>query len=161
MHDEICHEGYVSGVGHFVDYYGSEALDASLLLLPLLGFLPVQDERIAHTIDAIEKDLVIDGFVHRKTPQQHSPEGAFLACTCWLADCQWMQGRPEAARKTFDRVLAVSNDLGLLAEEYDVNAKRFTGNFPQALSHVALLRTALRFSGDATERGNGRLNPTE
>lgn len=156
MHDEICHEGYVAGLGHFVDYYGSEVLDASLLLLPLLGFLPVEDERIARTIDAIEKHLVVDGLVHRKKPQQHNPEGAFLACSCWLADCQLMQGRREAARATFERVLAVSNDLGLLPEEYDVRAKHFTGNFPQALSHVALIRTALRFTGKVTERGNER-----
>jgi len=157
MHDEICHEGYVAGLGHFVEYFGGDSLDASLLLLPLLGFLPVSDERIARTIDAIEKHLVVDGLVHRKKPRQQSPEGAFLACSCWLADCQLMQGRKQAARRTFERVLAVSNDLGLLAEEYDVGAKRFTGNFPQALSHVALLRTALRFSGNASERGLGRL----
>lgn len=155
IHDEICHEGYISGLGHFVDYFGSESLDASLLLLPLLGFLPVEDERIAGTIDAIEKHLVVDGLVHRKMPQPHNPEGAFLACSCWLADCQLMQGRREAARKTFERVLAVRNDLGLLAEEYDVDAKRFTGNFPQTLSHVAVLRTALRFAGVVTERGGG------
>jgi GH15 family glucan-1,4-alpha-glucosidase len=153
MHDEICHEGYVSGLGHFVEYFGGESLDASLLLLPLLGFLPVDDERIARTIEAIERNLVIDGLVHRKKPQSQSPEGAFLACSCWLADCQLMQGRREAARKTFERVLAVSNDLGLFAEEYDVRARRFTGNFPQALSHLAIVRTALRFSGAVTERG--------
>ena len=154
MHEEICHEGYVSGLGHFVEYFGSETLDASLLLLPLLGFLPVEDERIAGTIRAIEKELVIDGLVHRKKPQPHNPDGAFLACSCWLADCQWMQGRREAARKTFERVLAISNDLGLLAEEYDARAKRFTGNFPQALSHLAVVRTALRLSGGVTERGS-------
>lgn len=158
MHDEICQEGYVAGLGHFVEYFGGESLDASLLLLPLLGFLPIEDERIARTIDAIEKHLVVDGLVHRKKPQQQNPEGAFLACSCWLADCQLMQGRREAARKTFERVLAVSNDLGLFAEEYDVNAKRFTGNFPQALSHVAVVRTALRFSGAVSERGSGRPN---
>ena len=153
MHDEICHEGYVPGLRHFVDYYGDDALDASLLLLPLLGFLPVEDERISQTIDAIERELVVDGLVHRKKPKQDRPEGAFLACTFWLADCQWMQGRHEAARGSFERAIAVANDLGLLAEEYDVRAKRFTGNFPQALSHVTLVRTALRLSGVVTERG--------
>jgi GH15 family glucan-1,4-alpha-glucosidase len=106
IHDEICREGYVSGLGHFVEYFGSESLDASLLLLPLIGFLPVHDERIARAIDAIERHLVVDGLVHRKKPQQHSPEGAFLACSCWLADCLLMQGRREVARKTFERVIA-------------------------------------------------------
>lgn len=158
MHQEICHEGFVSGLGHFVEYYGSETLDASLLLLPLLGFLPVDDDRIVGTILAIENELVVDGLVHRKKPQPHSPEGAFMACSCWLADCQWMQGRRGAARKTFERVLAVRNDLGLLAEEYDVRAKRFTGNFPQALSHLAVVRTALRLSGAVTERGSVHLD---
>lgn len=153
MHDEICHEGYVPGLGHFVEYYGGDSLDASLLLLPLLGFLPVDDERISRTIDAIERELVVDGLVHRKKPKQPDPEGAFLACTFWLADCQWMQGRHEAAHKSFEHALAVANDLGLLSEEYDVRAKRFTGNFPQTLSHLALVRTALRLSGVVTERG--------
>jgi GH15 family glucan-1,4-alpha-glucosidase len=161
MHDEICHEGYVPGLGHFVGYYGGESLDAALLLLPLLGFLPIDDERVSRTIEAIERDLVVDGLVHRKKPRAETPEGAFLACTCWLADCQWIQGRREAARKSFERVLAVANDLGLLAEEYDVNAKRFTGNFPQALSHLALVRTALRFSGVVTERGEARVDQTD
>lgn len=160
MHAEICREGYDAGLGTFVEYYGAESLDASLLLLPLLGFLPVNDERIVRTVEAIERELVVDGLVHRMPPHQANPEGAFLACTCWLADCQWMLGRREAARKSFERVLAVRNDLGLLAEEYDVRAKRFAGNFPQALSHVALIRTALRFSGAVTERGDVRSSPS-
>jgi GH15 family glucan-1,4-alpha-glucosidase len=156
MHGEICREGYDLGLGRFVDYYGGLALDASLLLLPLLGFLPVDDERISRTIEAIERELVVDSLVHRKEPSQSPPEGAFLACSCWLADCQLMQGRRDAARQTIERVLAVSNDLGLLAEEYDLETRRFAGNFPQALSHLALVRTALRFSGVVTERGDTR-----
>jgi GH15 family glucan-1,4-alpha-glucosidase len=156
VHAEICREGYDAGLGTFVEYYGAESLDGSLLLLPLLGFLPVNDDRIVRTIEAIERELVVDGLVHRTAPHRPNPEGAFLACTCWLADCQWMLGRRDAARKSFERVLAVRNDLGLLAEEYDVKAKRLAGNFPQALSHVAFIRTALRFSGAVTGRGDVR-----
>jgi GH15 family glucan-1,4-alpha-glucosidase len=155
MHDEICREGYDAGLGTFVEYYGAESLDASLLLLPLVGFLPVGDDRISRTIDAIERELNVDGLVHRRRPPHQPQQGAFLACSCWLAECRLLQGRREAARKTFERVLAVANDLGLLAEEYDIGAKRLAGNFPQALSHVALVRTALRFSAATTERGQG------
>jgi GH15 family glucan-1,4-alpha-glucosidase len=160
MHGEICREGYDAGLGRFVEYYGGQTLDASLLLLPLLGFLPIEDERVSHTIETIERELVVDGLVHRRDPHQPHPEGAFLACTCWLADCQIMQGRRDAARKSIERVLATANDLGLLAEEYDVRARRFAGNFPQALSHLALVRTALRFSGAVTERGKAQTNPS-
>jgi GH15 family glucan-1,4-alpha-glucosidase len=153
MHDEICREGYDRSLGTFVEYYGAETLDASLLLLPLVGFLPVDDERISRTIDAVERELGADGLIHRRRPPHQMLQGAFLACNCWLADCRMMQGRREAARKSFERVLAVANDLGLLAEEYDVRAKRLAGNFPQALSHLAVVRTALRFSDRITERG--------
>jgi len=156
MHDEICREGYDRGLGTFVEYYGAESLDASLLLLPLVGFLPIEDDRISHTIDAIERELAVDGLIHRRHPLHQLQQGAFLACNCWLAECRMMQGRREAARKVFERVLAVANGLGLLAEEYDVRAKRLAGNFPQALSHVALVRTALRFSAPITERGEGQ-----
>jgi GH15 family glucan-1,4-alpha-glucosidase len=156
MHDEICSEGYDGGLGTFVEYYGAESLDASLLLLPLVGFLPVDDDRISRTIDAVERELTVDGLVHRRRPHHQTPQSAFLACDCWLADCRLLQGRREAARKIFERVLAVANDLGLLAEEYDARTKRLAGNFPQALSHLALVRTALRFSGSITERGDSR-----
>ncbi len=154
MHGEICREGYDPALGVFLECYGGDSVDASLLLLPLLGFLPVDDERISRTIDAIEGELVVDGLVHRRNPRGQHAEGAFLACTCWLADCQLLQGRREDARKSFERVLSVRNDLGLLAEEYDIRTKRLTGNFPQALSHLALVRTALRFSGAVIERGD-------
>jgi GH15 family glucan-1,4-alpha-glucosidase len=153
MHREICREGYDDGLGRFVEYYGGQTIDASLLLLPLLGFLPVSDERISRTVASVERELVMDGLVHRRISHGSEPEGAFLACTCWLADCQMLQGRREAARKSIERVLAVANDLGLLSEEYDIKGSRLTGNFPQALSHLAIVRSALRFSGMATERG--------
>jgi len=120
----------------------------------LLGFLPVSDKRISRTIDAVERELVTDGLVHRRVARGAEPEGAFLACTCWLADCQMLQGRRDAARGSIERVLAAANDLGLLAEEYDVKGMRLTGNFPQALSHLAVVRSALRFSGAVTERGH-------
>ncbi|HEY7247056.1 MAG TPA: glycoside hydrolase family 15 protein [Xanthobacteraceae bacterium] len=156
MHAEICREGYDAGLGRFVEYYGGEKLDASLLLLPLIGFLPINDERIARTIAAVERELMDDGLVYRWRPSDHGDsEGAFLACTCWLADCQHLQGRRDTARRTFERLLLIANDLGLLAEEYDVRARHLCGNFPQGLSHVALVNTALRLCGSVTERGGG------
>jgi GH15 family glucan-1,4-alpha-glucosidase len=155
MHEEICREGFDAGLGTFVASYGSQELDASLLLLPLVGFLPADDERITSTIAAIERDLLADGLVRRGRAYGDNPEGAFLACSCWLADCQAMQGRHEAARKTFDRVLSVRNDLGLLAEEYNVKAHHLSGNFPQALSHLALVQTALGLCGPVIGRGGG------
>ncbi len=153
MHAEICRDGYDAGLGTFVDYFGGQELDASLLLLPLKGFLPIDDERISRTIAAIERDLVEDGLVRRWKPRGPNPEGTFLACSCWLADCQLMQGRRDAARNTFERVLSVRNDLGLLAEEYNVPGRHLAGNFPQALSHLALIQTALHLSGSALSRG--------
>lgn len=153
MHAEICRDGYDAGLGIFVDYFGGQELDASLLLLPLVGFLPVEDERIARTIAAVERDLVEEGLVRRRKARGPEPEGTFLACSCWLADCQLMQGRREAARETFDRVLSVRNDLGLLAEEYNVPSRHLAGNFPQALSHLALVQTALHLSGPVLRRG--------
>lgn len=156
MRDEICREGFDAGLGVFVSYYGSPELDASLLLLPLVGFLGVKDERISSTIAAIERDLVEDGFVRRWRSRGENSEGAFLACTCWLAECQAMQGRLKTARETFERVLSARNDLGLLAEEYDVRARHLSGNFPQALSHLALVGTALSLCGSVVRRGAGQ-----
>lgn len=153
MHAEICQEGYDAGLGTFVSYYGGHELDASLLLIPLVGFLPAKDERVARTIAAIERDLVEAGLVRRKRPQGPNSEGTFLACTCWLADCQNMQGRREAAHATFERLLSVRNDLGLLSEEYNVPGRHLAGNFPQALSHLALVQTALSLSGSVLMRG--------
>jgi GH15 family glucan-1,4-alpha-glucosidase len=154
VHEDICREGYDQGLGTFVNYYGCQELDASLLLLPLIGFLPANDERMARTIAAIERDLVEDGLVRRWRPDGGTAEATFLACTCWLAECQAMQGRHEAARKTFERLLAVQNDLGLLAEEYDTRSKCQAGNFPQALSHLALVQTALSLCGPVMTRGS-------
>jgi GH15 family glucan-1,4-alpha-glucosidase len=154
MHREICEEGYNRGLKTFVSYYGAHQIDASLLLLPIVGFLPIDDPRVTGTIDAIERQLVEDGLVRRWKDPGDDAEGSFLACSCWLADCLMMQGRRHAARAMLERVLSVRNDLGLLAEEYDVRARRLAGNFPQALSHLAVVDTALHLSGPALRRGN-------
>ncbi len=143
-----------SARGHFVQSYGDSALDASLLLLAPIGFLPASDARIRNTIAAIERELMVDGLVLRMPPSQ-SQEGAFLACTCWLADCYSMMGEKDRARALLARVLAVSNDLGLLAEEYDTSAKRLCGNFPQALTHLAVVNTALGLAGPVLQRAGG------
>jgi GH15 family glucan-1,4-alpha-glucosidase len=154
MHQEICREGFDQGLGTFVSHYGSQSLDASLLLLPMVGFLPAGDERVTRTIAAIERDLVEDGLVRRARSHGERQEGAFLACSCWLAECQNLQGRHQDARATFERLLAVRNDLGLLAEEYDTRAHHLAGNFPQALSHLALVQTALALCGPTEGRGD-------
>ena len=155
IHAEICSEGYDQGLGTFVQTYGSHVLDASLLLLPIVSFLPADDPRIAQTIAAIENTLMVDGFVMRQLPQGPVSEGAFLACTCWLADCQHMQGRTQEAVATFERVLSVANSVGLISEEYNCAAKHLAGNFPQALTHLAIINTALGLSGPVLQRGGG------
>ena len=151
LHAQICQEGFNPKLGAFVQSYGSAQLDASLLLMPSVGFLPVTDPRVGGTVAAIERDLLRDGFVLRydtATVEDGLPpgEGAFLACTFWLADCQYLLGRREEARATFERLLGLCNDVGLLAEEYDPVAQRLVGNFPQAFSHVGLINTALNLS---------------
>ena len=155
IHAEVCHEGFHPGLGRFVEYYGGQTLDSCLLLLPLIKFLPIEDPRITATIAAIERELTEDGLVRRKKPEGGNPEGTFIACTLWLADCQSMQGRDADARRTFERVLAIRNDVGLLSEEYNVPGKRLAGNFPQALSHLAVVTTALGLCGPVLQRGAG------
>jgi GH15 family glucan-1,4-alpha-glucosidase len=154
IHDEVCAKGYNAALGAFTQYYGSEILDASLLMIPLVGFLPATDDRVVSTIVAIERDLTEDGFVLRyRTTEAESQvdglagrEGAFLACSFWMADCLHMIGRDDNARSLFNRLLGLRNDLGLLSEEYDALAGRQVGNFPQAFSHVALVNAALSLS---------------
>ena len=125
IHRTVCERGYSSHLGHFVQHYGGDALDASLLLLPLVGFLPIDDPRVASTIAAIERDLMEGGLVRRKPPNPDGhDEGAFLACSCWLADCYTMQGRDNDAATLLERVIGLSNDVGLLSEEYDVRQPR-------------------------------------
>jgi GH15 family glucan-1,4-alpha-glucosidase len=147
IHDEVCRSGFNPRLGAFVQYYGSEHLDASLLLIPLLGFLPAQDPRVKGTVDAVERHLLAEGFVLRydteKNPDGLPPgEGVFLACSFWLADNLLLQGRREEAERLFERLLGLRNDLGLLSEEYAPEIGRLVGNFPQAFSHIALVNTA-------------------
>jgi GH15 family glucan-1,4-alpha-glucosidase len=147
IHRDVCANGFDAKQNCFVESYGSKLLDASILMLPSVGFLPPRDPRVLGTLQAIETHLIQDGFVMRHDPREISDErqpieGAFLACTLWLADAYVLAGELAKARALFDRVVAVANDLGLLAEEFDAVAKRQTGNFPQALTHIALIATA-------------------
>jgi GH15 family glucan-1,4-alpha-glucosidase len=147
IHDEVCSRGFDPQLGSFVQSYGSKELDASLLLLPTMGFLPATDPRIKATIEAVERRLFIDGFLLRydtATSDDGLPpgEGAFLACSFWMADAYLLIGRVGDARRLFERLLSLRNDVGLLAEEYDTRARRLVGNFPQAFSHIALINTA-------------------
>jgi GH15 family glucan-1,4-alpha-glucosidase len=150
---DILRNGYDADRKTFTQYYGSSELDAALLMIPMVGFLPADDERVVGTVAAIERELLVDGFVQRYTQDETSRtdglppgEGAFLACTFWLADNYSLMGRHEEAVAVFERLLALSNDVGLLAEEYDPAAGRLVGNFPQAFSHVPLINTARNLS---------------
>ena len=150
IHDQVCRDGFDPVLGSFVQSYGSKCRDASLLLLPSVGFLPVGDPRMQGTFDAIEKRLLVDGFVRRYDVGSDDGlppgEGVFLACSFWLVDAYILQERYAEARALFDRLLALANDLGLLSEEYDPAAKRLVGNFPQAFTHVALVNSAFNLT---------------
>jgi GH15 family glucan-1,4-alpha-glucosidase len=153
-HEQVCREGWNEGLGSFTQHYGGQELDASLLLLPLVGFLPADEPRMAATISAIQRELTEGGLIRRTKASTERPnEGAFLACSCWMADCLHLQGRTDEARAQFERVLAVSNELGLLSEEYNVPGKHLAGNFPQALTHLAIVNTALHLCGPVIRRG--------
>ncbi len=148
IHREVCRKGYHPKKKAFTQTYGSTAMDASALMIPLVGFLPPDDERILNTIAAVERDLLQDGLVRRYLPDECTidglpgGEGVFLPCSFWLADCLHLTGRKKEARLLFERLLDLRNDVGLLAEEYDPKAKRQLGNFPQAFTHVGLINTA-------------------
>src|SRR5881227_908993 len=147
IHREVCERGYNSKVKAFTQYYESDALDASLLMMPMIGFLPIEDERVRNTITAIERDLVVRRFVLRYKPEEENvdglpgDEGVFLPCSFWFATCLNMLGRKKEACELLERLLALRNDLGLFSEEYDPCEKRMLGNFPQAFTHVALVST--------------------
>jgi GH15 family glucan-1,4-alpha-glucosidase len=147
IHDDVCTHGFDRQLGSFVQSYGAQELDASLLLLSTVGFLPADDPRLLGTVAAVERRLVVDGFVRRYDPAT-SPdglpggEGVFLACSFWLADAYVLTGRMADARRLFERLVALRNDVGLLSEEYDTGRRRLIGNFPQAFSHIALINTA-------------------
>ncbi len=163
IHAQVCAQGFDAAQGAFVQSYGSPALDASLLMIAIVGFLPPEDERVRGTVAAIERGLLRDGLVLRYDTGQGKDglppgEGAFLACTFWLVDNYVLQDRLDEAQALFDRLLAYRNDVGLLAEEYDPVAKRQLGNFPQAFSHLALINTATGLAGrrgTAHERAAG------
>jgi GH15 family glucan-1,4-alpha-glucosidase len=152
IHAEVCREGYHADRQAFVQYYGSDQLDASLLMMPLVGFLPASDPRVRSTIEAIERELVVDGFVKRYASTEGADglppgEGTFLPCSFWLVDDLCLLGRSDDARRLFDRLVSLGNDVGLLSEEYDPKLERLVGNFPQAFSHVALINTAFNLCG--------------
>ncbi len=151
IHEDVCEKGFDGARGCFVQAYGTKQLDASLLLIPAIGFLPASDPRVRSTIEAIEQELLVDGFVERYDTSQAKDglppgEGMFLACSFWLADAYQMMGRDEEAEKLFERLLRLRNDLGLLSEEYDPDKRRLVGNFPQAFSHISLVNTAHNLS---------------
>jgi GH15 family glucan-1,4-alpha-glucosidase len=147
IHEDICRNGFNEEKKSFVQFYGGKQLDASLLLMPIVGFLPASDPRVRSTVEAIERELMAGGFLMRydtgRVEDGLPPgEGAFLACSFWLVSALKAIGREQDARKLFNRLLALRNDLGLLSEEYDVERKRLVGNFPQAFSHIALVNAA-------------------
>ena len=150
IHEEVLREGFDAELNSFVGFYGAKRLDASLLVIPLVGFLPADDPRMVGTVAAIERELVRDGFVQRYRADEETAsidglppgEGVFLPCTFWLVDNLALQGRLDEARELFERLLALRTDLGLLAEEYDPDLRRQLGNFPQAFTHVALVNSA-------------------
>jgi GH15 family glucan-1,4-alpha-glucosidase len=153
VHAEVCAKGFDRARNTFTQWYGSQGLDASTLLIPLVGFLPQDDPRVVGTVRAIERELLRGGLVLRYTSGSKGaadglpgPEGVFLACSFWLADCYALMGRAAEARALFKRLLALRNDVGLLAEEYDPVGERLLGNFPQAFSHLALIGTAFNLT---------------
>jgi GH15 family glucan-1,4-alpha-glucosidase len=157
IHSEVCERGYDSARRTFTQYYGSKELDASVLNIPLVGFLPGTDERVTGTIDAVSRELGRDGFVsHYSTAETDDglsgDEGQFLACSFWLVSALARNDRVDEARTLFERLLGLTNDLGLLAEEYDVARQRQVGNFPQAFSHLALVVAARDISSASVDQ---------
>src|SRR5690606_1327503 len=151
IRESVCRRGYNAKKGCFVQSYESDEVDASLLLLPTVGFISIDDERMVGTVAAIEQELMADGLVLRYDTSRSEDglppgEGAFLACSFWLGDVYVMMGRVDEARALFERLLSLRNDVGLLAEEYDALHGRQVGNFPQAFSHVTLVNTAYNLS---------------
>ena len=152
LHKQICAKGFNKKLNSFTQAYGSKELDAACLRIGLVGFLPMDDPRIIGTIDAIQKRLSSDGLIARydtHASQDGLPpgEGMFLACSFWMVTCLWLIGRRVEAARMFERLLRLRNDVGLLSEEWDTREKRMLGNFPQALSHIALLHAAFTMAG--------------
>ncbi len=152
IHDDVCKKGFDTALNSFVQHYGSKNLDAALLMIPMVGFLPPEDPRIIGTVEAIERKLLRNGFVIRYDTAEAEDglpegEGAFLACSFWLVGCYALLGRVDDARALFNRLVGLCNDVGLLAEEYDPQKKRLVGNFPQAFSHIGLIISAYTLAG--------------
>ena len=163
MHSEICEKGFDAARNSFTQSYGRPELDASLLLLPIVGFLPADDPRIHGTIGAIERELLVDGFVLRYRTDGEDVgdglppgEGAFLPCSFWLVNAYALQGRRDEAEALFEKLVGLVNDVGLLSEEYDPKVSRQVGNFPQAFSHLALLISAMTLEGDEAPHARRR-----
>ena len=153
VHAEVLAQGFDAELNSFVQSYGSKSLDASLLMIPLVGFLPADDPRVAGTVDAIQRELMRDGFVQRYQTDEGVDglppgEGVFLPCSFWLADNLALMGRTDEAEQLFERLIALCNDVGLISEEYDPESGRLLGNFPQAMTHVALINTACNLAGE-------------
>ena len=147
IHQDVCQKGFNEQLGSFVQFYGADLLDASLLMVPLVGFLPADDPRVKGTVEAIERGLMRDGFVYRHACPEHVDglppgEASFIACSFWFVDNLILLGRREEATEMFERLLSIRNDLGLLSEEYDPTSNRLLGNFPQAFSHIGLVNSA-------------------
>jgi GH15 family glucan-1,4-alpha-glucosidase len=164
IHAQVCEKGFNARRNSFVQSYDSDELDAALLLMPQVGFLPGSDPRVKSTIEAIERELMSDGLVLRYNTSRAGDglppgEGVFLACSFWMVSSLKAIGRNDDARALFERLLTLANDLGLLSEEYDPTRKRLVGNFPQAFSHIALVNAAFDLEEDADKRertpGNG------
>ncbi len=163
IHADVCANGFDAERGAFVQAYGSGELDAATLLIPIVGFLPPDDPRVRGTVAAIERELVHDGLVFRYTQGEGGTddglppgEGAFLACSFWLVDNYVLAGRRAEAEAAFERLCALCNDVGLLAEEYDPRTRRAMGNFPQAFSHVGLINSGFNLSAHATKPAEQR-----
>jgi GH15 family glucan-1,4-alpha-glucosidase len=167
IHADVCARGYDRGLGSFVQSYGSKQLDAGLLLMPLVGFLPPEDARVRGTLQAVERRLLVDGLLKRYDTAAApdglpAGEGAFLACSFWLVDAYVLQNRWQDARRLFARLLELRNDVGLLSEEYDPRTRRLVGNFPQAFTHVALINSAFNLTRlEELEEGTARRVPEE
>ncbi|HMF06606.1 MAG TPA: glycoside hydrolase family 15 protein, partial [Methylocella sp.] len=168
IHEDVCAKGYDTELGAFTQSYGSKELDASLLMIGLTGFLPPSDKRLLGTVEAIERHLIVDGLVRRYDTQGAKDglaggEGVFLACSFWLVDSFVLLGRLDDARTLFERLLTLRNDLGLLSEEYDPQAQRLVGNYPQAFSHIALINSACnlaRAAKPAEQRSGAKAHQT-
>ena len=151
MGGQVCREGFDAQRNTFVQHYGSKNLDASLLMIPMVGFLPAQEPRMRGTVEAIRSELAVDGLIRRYSTTEAIDglppgEGAFLPCSFWLADNLAMAGRHDEAKALFERLLSLRNDVGLISEAYDTEQRRLVGNFPQAMTHVALINTARNLS---------------